>query len=61
MDSSVRPFSIHHDYLKVSPYQMLCSLPWHEKMDKDFSDKQVKIDLLIDALKERFHLLAPTE
>ena len=33
----------------------------NEKMDKDFPDKLFKICPLIDALKERFHLIAPTE
>ena len=33
----------------------------NEKIDKDFPDKLLKIRLLIDTLKERFHLLAPTE
>ena len=33
----------------------------NEKMDKDFPDKLFKIRPLIDTLKERFHLIAPTE
>ena len=33
----------------------------NEKMDKDFPDKLYKMYLLINALKRRFHLLAPTE
>ena len=33
----------------------------NEKIDKDFPDKLFKICRLIDALKEKFHLLVPTE
>ena len=33
----------------------------NKKIDKDFQGKVFKIHPLIDVLKERFHLLAPTE